>query len=224
MYNMKVFRCLNIRSTNMGWQWIMSGKARSLSISPMSAHRLNVIYVCVLLFPLQCTRRKPIPVSRWREGGSWGCVPHPDPRPPACHWSPPSRHHFKTRHHFLPSLHTAQLLLIKKKNQKKNAQRGQTGRECVCVGQWEISSAGLRMPAYATNMRLKFPIVALTLEIITIILFALFVVYDDGKEHGHDPPANETQHEQPMDLYPSKSAWGSWLRGCSISSVWSLKV
>ncbi|CAB1342692.1 unnamed protein product [Coregonus sp. 'balchen'] len=31
------------------------------------------------------------------------------------------------------------------------------------------------MPAYATNMRLKFPILALTLEIITIILFAVFV-------------------------------------------------
>lgn len=81
------------------------------------------------------------------------------------------------------------------------------------------------MPAYATNMRLKFPIVALTLEIITIILFALFVVYDDGKKHGPDPPANATQHEAgPMDLYPSKSAWGSWLRGCFVSSVWRLKV
>uniref|UniRef100_A0A8D3DPG7 Ammonium transporter Rh type A n=1 Tax=Scophthalmus maximus TaxID=52904 RepID=A0A8D3DPG7_SCOMX len=59
------------------------------------------------------------------------------------------------------------------------------------------------MPAYATNMRLKFPIVALTLEIITIILFAVFVVYDDGKGHGHDAHDNATHHEaQPMDLYP----------------------
>uniref|UniRef100_A0A3Q1FKG8 Ammonium transporter Rh type A n=1 Tax=Acanthochromis polyacanthus TaxID=80966 RepID=A0A3Q1FKG8_9TELE len=59
------------------------------------------------------------------------------------------------------------------------------------------------MPAYATNMRLKFPILALILEIITIILFAVFVDYDDGKGHGHDPHSNETDHEQqPMDLYP----------------------
>uniref|UniRef100_A0A8C9WYA7 Ammonium transporter Rh type A n=1 Tax=Sander lucioperca TaxID=283035 RepID=A0A8C9WYA7_SANLU len=59
------------------------------------------------------------------------------------------------------------------------------------------------MPAYATNMRMKFPIVALTLEIITIILFGVFVVYDDGKSHGHKPHSNETHHdENPMDLYP----------------------
>lgn len=64
------------------------------------------------------------------------------------------------------------------------------------------------MPAYATNMRLKFPIVALTLEIITIILFAVFVVYDDGHDegHGHDNPSNDTDHETKiMKLYPSKS-------------------
>ncbi|XP_073348953.1 ammonium transporter Rh type A [Pagrus major] len=61
------------------------------------------------------------------------------------------------------------------------------------------------MPAYATNMRLKFPILALVLEIITIILFALFVDYDDGKGHGHghDEPSNETHtQEPPMKLYP----------------------
>lgn len=59
------------------------------------------------------------------------------------------------------------------------------------------------MPAYATNMRVKFPIVALVLEIITIILFAVFVVYDDGKGHGHGAPSNQTHHEEkPMDLYP----------------------
>lgn len=69
------------------------------------------------------------------------------------------------------------------------------------------------MPAYATNMRLKFPIVALALEIITIILFAVFVVYDDGKGHGHDSHSNETDHEKsPMELYPSKSTWGWSLR------------
>lgn len=62
------------------------------------------------------------------------------------------------------------------------------------------------MPAYATNMRLKFPILALVLEIITIILFAVFVVYDDGKSsHGHDDKdhSNNTHHEPaPMELYP----------------------
>ncbi|KAL0967183.1 hypothetical protein UPYG_G00248820 [Umbra pygmaea] len=63
------------------------------------------------------------------------------------------------------------------------------------------------MPAYATNMRLKFPILALTLEVITIILFAVFVVYDDGKTHGdhgdHVDHGNDT-HEawDPMTLYP----------------------
>uniref|UniRef100_A0A8C5E0R0 Ammonium transporter Rh type A n=1 Tax=Gouania willdenowi TaxID=441366 RepID=A0A8C5E0R0_GOUWI len=68
------------------------------------------------------------------------------------------------------------------------------------------------MPAYATNMRMKFPIVALAFEMVTIILFAVFVVYDDGKreEHGghgghggHVAPSNETNLELVrMDLYP----------------------
>lgn len=61
------------------------------------------------------------------------------------------------------------------------------------------------MPAYATNMRFKFPIVALVLQLITIILFAVFVDYDDGKSsHGHDAHSNETHHAkpQPMSLYP----------------------
>ena len=62
------------------------------------------------------------------------------------------------------------------------------------------------MPAYATNMRMKFPIVALVLEIITIILFAVFVDYDDGKGHGHQDHSNHTHSEEPpMKLYPSKS-------------------
>nr|AJA37519.1 Rh ammonia channel type A [Sciaenops ocellatus] len=62
------------------------------------------------------------------------------------------------------------------------------------------------MPAYATNMRLKFPIVALGLEIITIILYGVFVVYDDGKSkghgHGHDAHSNDTEPAEPMKLYP----------------------
>lgn len=61
------------------------------------------------------------------------------------------------------------------------------------------------MPAYATNMRLKFPIVALTLELITIVLFAVFVVYDDGKRSSNSHAGNHTQEMEPMDLYPSKS-------------------
>lgn len=75
------------------------------------------------------------------------------------------------------------------------------------------------MPAYATNMRFKFPIVALSLEIITIILYGVFVVYDDGKSkghgHGHAAPSNETKHVEPMTLYPSKSTKGGVLtEGC----------
>ncbi|KAK5618533.1 hypothetical protein CRENBAI_016853 [Crenichthys baileyi] len=58
------------------------------------------------------------------------------------------------------------------------------------------------MPAYSTNMRLKFPILALTLEIITIILFALFVVYDDGKDHHDDHHNNNGTQKSPLDLYP----------------------
>ncbi|NP_001134596.1 ammonium transporter Rh type B [Salmo salar] len=62
------------------------------------------------------------------------------------------------------------------------------------------------MPAYSTNMRLKFPILALTLEIITIILFAVFVDYDDGKHGGHGAH-NTTHHEEKTEqdsltLYP----------------------
>ncbi|XP_030200593.1 ammonium transporter Rh type A [Gadus morhua] len=62
------------------------------------------------------------------------------------------------------------------------------------------------MPAYATTMRIKFPVLALGLEVVTIILFALFAEYDDGKGHGHHPePGNSTPHaapEDPMSLYP----------------------
>ncbi|KAK5879925.1 hypothetical protein CesoFtcFv8_023001 [Champsocephalus esox] len=61
------------------------------------------------------------------------------------------------------------------------------------------------MPAYATNMRMKFPIVALVLEIITIILFAVYVDYDDGKrDDHHDKASNQSDHKEPMpmDLYP----------------------
>ncbi|KAI7800029.1 Rhesus blood group-associated glycoprotein, partial [Triplophysa rosa] len=61
-------------------------------------------------------------------------------------------------------------------------------------------------PAYATNMRLKFPILALILEAVTIVLYALFVVYDTGDAHrhgdGHHAEGNTTHPENPMALYP----------------------
>uniref|UniRef100_A0A3B1JEZ1 Ammonium transporter Rh type A n=1 Tax=Astyanax mexicanus TaxID=7994 RepID=A0A3B1JEZ1_ASTMX len=62
------------------------------------------------------------------------------------------------------------------------------------------------MPAYSTNMRLKFPILALILELVTILLYALFVVYDDGESSGHDAKDNSSDphHEKsnPVALYP----------------------
>uniref|UniRef100_A0A8C1BS78 Ammonium transporter Rh type A n=1 Tax=Cyprinus carpio carpio TaxID=630221 RepID=A0A8C1BS78_CYPCA len=61
------------------------------------------------------------------------------------------------------------------------------------------------MPAYATNMRLKFPILALILEAVTIVLYALLVVYDTGDAHGHDgthEESNTTHSSSPMTLYP----------------------
>ncbi|KAK3516250.1 hypothetical protein QTP70_006400 [Hemibagrus guttatus] len=60
------------------------------------------------------------------------------------------------------------------------------------------------MPAYSTNMKLKFPILALSLEIITIVLYAFFVVYDVGSGHssGHDTK-NQTHEESRVSLYPN---------------------
>lgn len=53
-------------------------------------------------------------------------------------------------------------------------------------------------------MRLKFPILALILEIITIVLYALFVVYDTGDDKGHgDHHEKSNQTANPMTLYPS---------------------
>ncbi|XP_026147274.1 ammonium transporter Rh type A-like [Carassius auratus] len=62
----------------------------------------------------------------------------------------------------------------------------------------------LSMPAYATNMRLKFPILALILEAVTIVLYALLVVYDTGKAHkdGSHEESNTTHSSSPMTLYP----------------------
>lgn len=93
-------------------------------------------------------------------------------------------------------------------NSVKNSRyRGTAVQTC-----WEITRLGLRMPAYSTNMRLKFPIVALILEFITIILFAVFVVYDDGKGQGHGHNSTDPEKEEPMDRYPSKSTGAAFLR------------
>lgn len=75
------------------------------------------------------------------------------------------------------------------------------------------------MPAYATNMRWKFPILALTLEFITIILFAVFVVYDDGKPESHAANVTEVK-EDPMTLYPSKCTMGSSLEAQWKCMLW----
>ncbi|XP_023695180.1 ammonium transporter Rh type A [Paramormyrops kingsleyae] len=58
------------------------------------------------------------------------------------------------------------------------------------------------MATHDTNMRLKFPILAIALEILIIILYALFVVYDDGSpEHGHSSSSNHTEQNN-VSLYP----------------------
>lgn len=166
----------------------MSGKEQSLSLF-MSAHWLGVVTFVFCFAPSGIHRGNPSLVSKVHDGGG---AHHRGPGLLPCHWSRQNLHQFKTRHHFL---HTAQ-------PPKKRAEEGEAARE--------ISRVGLRMPAYATNMRTKFPIIALILEIITIILFAVFVIYDDG-EHGHHDSHdthNNTDHKlEPMDLYPSKSTW-----------------
>lgn len=172
----------------------MSRKEQSLSSSPMFTHCLNVI-TFVFCFSPQMHIGNPSPWAQELGGG----FHNSGPSHLSCHWLLQNQHQFKTRRHFLPSLYTAPF-----KKEPPSGPDGQIG--CVCVRLWEITSVVFRMPAYATNMRLKFPIVALTLEIITIILFAVFAVYDDGTSHGHGMPSNSTHHEEsPMDLYPSKS-------------------
>ncbi|KAL4630569.1 ammonium transporter Rh type A [Arapaima gigas] len=62
------------------------------------------------------------------------------------------------------------------------------------------------MPAYSTNMRFKFPLLAILLEIITIILFALFVEYEhEGHGHSdtkHGEHGNKTKNIADISLYP----------------------
>ncbi|XP_059837620.1 ammonium transporter Rh type A-like [Hypanus sabinus] len=59
------------------------------------------------------------------------------------------------------------------------------------------------MPAiYSTNMRSKFPILAISLEVVIIILYAVFVTYDtgaDSKRHSNNTDALDEFH----NLYPS---------------------
>ncbi|XP_059837619.1 ammonium transporter Rh type A-like [Hypanus sabinus] len=59
------------------------------------------------------------------------------------------------------------------------------------------------MPAiYSTNMRLKFPILAILLEIVIIILYALFVTYDNAAD-SRFPSNNTVALEKFHNLYPS---------------------
>ncbi|XP_072355164.1 ammonium transporter Rh type A-like [Scyliorhinus torazame] len=58
-------------------------------------------------------------------------------------------------------------------------------------------------PSYSTNMRFKFPILAITLEAVIIILYALFITYDDGA-NAKLAALNTTIPEDPFyKLYPS---------------------
>lgn len=56
--------------------------------------------------------------------------------------------------------------------------------------------------SYSTNMRSKFPILAITLEILIIILYGIFVTYDDGADSRHILK-NTTTTEKLYKLYPS---------------------
>uniref|UniRef100_UPI00398E82D7 ammonium transporter Rh type A n=1 Tax=Pristiophorus japonicus TaxID=55135 RepID=UPI00398E82D7 len=59
------------------------------------------------------------------------------------------------------------------------------------------------MPAsYSTNMRLKFPILAITLEAVIIILFGIFITYDDGADAGL-AFKNTTKPDLFYKIYPS---------------------
>ncbi|XP_076873765.1 ammonium transporter Rh type A [Brachyhypopomus gauderio] len=58
------------------------------------------------------------------------------------------------------------------------------------------------MPAYSTNMRLKLPILALIVQVLIIVLYGLFVVYDDGKSDHKDNHTSESHDSQPLALYP----------------------
>lgn len=90
--------------------------------------------------------------------------------------------------------------------QREERERGRDKRENHPERKNSRTEKVLSMPAYATNMRLKFPILALTLEVVTIVLYALLVVYDTGDDHGHGSheESNTTHSSSPMTLYPSK--------------------
>ncbi|KAK6488562.1 ammonium transporter Rh type A-like [Huso huso] len=62
------------------------------------------------------------------------------------------------------------------------------------------------MPSsFTTNMRLKFPILAISLEILIIILFAVFVAYKDSTHDDHKQASNDTSTTASVrfsQLYP----------------------
>ncbi|XP_060707497.1 ammonium transporter Rh type A-like isoform X2 [Hemiscyllium ocellatum] len=59
------------------------------------------------------------------------------------------------------------------------------------------------MPAsYSTNMRFKFPILAIALEAVIIILYGFFITYDDGA-NSRLAPNNTDKMQQVYKIYPS---------------------
>lgn len=174
----------------------MSRKKRSLSIPPMSAHYPDAITFVFAFSPLM-PEEETHPCECSAQGGVL-TVQAPVLCPAIGRHA--KRHQFKTRCGARSSLYAAQLF---KKRHKQKSKRARA-RVCVCQSARDNQHQS-QMPAYATNMRLKFPVLALTLEIITIILFAVFVEYDDGKHSGDSHSSNHTQEQGPMDLYPSKS-------------------
>ena len=59
--------------------------------------------------------------------------------------------------------------------------------------------------SFATNMRFKFPLMAIGLEVVMIVLFALFVQYETSVNTSRNP--NETESaamdvEKTMESYP----------------------
>lgn len=111
---------------------------------------------------------------------------------------------FKSRRRFLPPFLDG------------STPKHRTYREGLTQSCRKITRVGFRMPAYSTNMRLKFPILALILEIITIILYAVFVTYDDGHGHHDDHHKTNGTEKSPLDLYPSKWCWWMLFFGFSL--------
>ena len=75
----------------------------------------------------------------------------------------------------------------------------------LCPYQPPTAREALSVPlSFATNMRFTFPLMAISLEVVMIVLFALFVQYDTGSNNSEvnstESPAIDV--ETSMDLYP----------------------